>query len=79
MPDTDFNKSNIISENKIQELINTHTSHSEVQEILQKGEENPYVKTRFILALFDGIGIHYLSDTENFPLDDVRKMMVNMV
>ena len=42
----------------------------------QKGEKNPYVKTRYLLAVFDGIGAHYLLDTDNFPLDEVRDILV---
>ena len=45
----------------------------------QKGDTNPYVKTRFILALFDGVGMHFVSDKDNFPLDEVRDMMVEMI
>ena len=42
----------------------------------QKGEKNPYVKSRYLLAVFDGIGAHYLLDVENFPLDEVREILV---
>ncbi|RLD88842.1 MAG: hypothetical protein DRJ09_07640 [Bacteroidetes bacterium] len=42
----------------------------------QKGETNPYVKTRYLMAVFDGIGIHYLLDIENFPLNEVRDILV---
>jgi AcrR family transcriptional regulator len=45
----------------------------------QKGERKPYVKARFILALFDGIGIHYINDIENFPIDDVNEMIIEMI
>ncbi len=45
----------------------------------QQGEKNPYGKARFILAIFDGVGIHYISDTEHFPLDEVRDMTVEML
>ena len=45
----------------------------------QKGEKNPYVKTRYLLAVFDGIGMHYVTDTENFPLDGVRDMIVDLL
>ncbi len=42
----------------------------------QKGEKNPYVKAQYLMAVFDGIGIHYISDIENFPLDEVRDILV---
>ena len=45
----------------------------------QQGEKNPYGKARFILAIFDGVGIHYISDTEHFPLDDIRDMLIEML
>jgi len=45
----------------------------------QQGEKNPYVKARFILAVLDGVGVHYISDTRNFPLDDVRELIIEML
>ncbi len=45
----------------------------------QKGEVNPYIKTRFILAAFDGIGIHYVMDTQGFPIDGIRDMMIDLL
>ncbi len=45
----------------------------------QKGEKNPFAKTRFLLATFDGVGIHYLSDIETFPIDDVKEMIIEIL
>jgi len=45
----------------------------------QKGEAQPYVKARFLFAIFDGIGIHYISDLENFPIDEVGDMILEML
>ena len=45
----------------------------------QKGDDNPYAKARLLLATFDGIGIHYISDIEHFPLDDVRELTIKML
>ncbi len=45
----------------------------------KKGVRDPYTKARFFLAVFDGIGIHYVSDIEGFPLDKVRDMMVGLL
>ncbi len=42
----------------------------------QQGDANPYVKSRYLMAVFDGIGIHYITDIENFPLDAVRDILV---
>ncbi len=45
----------------------------------QKGEKNPYVKARYMLAVFDGVGMHYLSDINNFPLEEVEKMIIDQL
>jgi AcrR family transcriptional regulator len=45
----------------------------------QNGVKNPYVKARFILAIFDGVGIHYIGDVAHFPLDDVRELIIEML
>ncbi len=45
----------------------------------QKGDKNPDVKARFLLAVFDGIGIHYLVDTKNFPIDEIRDMIIELL
>jgi AcrR family transcriptional regulator len=44
-----------------------------------KGDADPFVKTRFILAVFDGIGIHYIFDTATFPIDQTRKMIIDLL
>lgn len=43
------------------------------------GDKNPYVKARYILAVFDGIGMHYIVDTENFPLDEVKDVILDLL
>ena len=43
----------------------------------QKGVKEPYIRARYLMAVFDGIGIHYITDTENFPLDEVRDILVS--
>ena len=45
----------------------------------QNGEEQSFVKARFLLAIFDGIGIHYVMDTQSFPLDDTRDMLIGLL
>lgn len=45
----------------------------------QKGEKNAYVKARYLLAVFDGVGVHYLTDPEGFPLEDVEKMIIDQL
>jgi len=43
------------------------------------GFENSFAKTRFLLAVFDGIGIHYIMDPIGFPLDETRNMIINLL
>ena len=45
----------------------------------QCGEELPFVKARFLLAIFDGIGIHYVMDTQSFPLDETHDLIINLL
>ena len=45
----------------------------------QIGEEQPLVKARFLLAIFDGIGIHYVMDPQSFPLDETRDLIINLL
>ncbi len=45
----------------------------------KKGDKNPYVKTRYLLAIFDGVGLHYLVDTKNYPLDETRDIIVDLL
>jgi AcrR family transcriptional regulator len=45
----------------------------------KSGASNPYVKARYLLAVFDGVGMHYISDTEGFPLDEARDMLVELL
>ena len=60
-------------------LIFEQLIHKFVLYFSQKGEKKPYVKARLLLALFDGVGIHYISDPENFPLDDIRELIIDMI
>jgi AcrR family transcriptional regulator len=43
------------------------------------GFENAYIKTRYLLAVFDGVGMHYIVDPDNFPLEDVKKMIIEQL
>jgi len=45
----------------------------------QKREKDPYAKARFVIAAFDGIGIHYLLDINNFPLGESRNLMIELL
>ncbi len=44
----------------------------------ERKHPSPQVKTRLFLAVLDGVGLHYLSDPDNFPLDEVVKMVVKI-
>jgi len=50
-----------------------------VEYYTQKGEKNPYFKARFLFAVFDGIGIHYISDIENFPIDGIKDIVLEIL
>jgi AcrR family transcriptional regulator len=45
----------------------------------KKGCKKASIKTRFLLAIFDGVGIHYILDTDNFPLNDVKEMIIDQL
>ena len=42
----------------------------------KKGVENPMLESLLIGALFDGIGFHYVFNPENYPLEDVKKLLI---
>ncbi len=44
----------------------------------ERKHPSPQVMTRLFLAVLDGVGLHYLSDPDNFPLDEVVKMVLKM-
>jgi AcrR family transcriptional regulator len=45
----------------------------------KKEERSPYVKARFMLAVFDGIGVHYLADPQSFPIDEIREVILEQL
>jgi len=64
-----------ILESKIMEmampLLNAITEY-----FTQKGKKNPYLEMRVLIATLDGIGLHYITDTENFPLDEATDFII---
>jgi len=42
----------------------------------KKGKKNPYLEMRVLIATLDGIGLHYITDTENFPLDEATEFII---
>jgi len=45
----------------------------------KNGYENAYVKTRYLLAIFDGVGMHYIVDSDTFPLQEVKKLIIEQL
>jgi len=45
----------------------------------QKGEKKPYIKTRFLIATIDGIAAHYLLDINNFPINEIRYFVIELI
>ncbi|MDH5382740.1 MAG: TetR/AcrR family transcriptional regulator [Cyclobacteriaceae bacterium] len=43
----------------------------------EKGHKNPEAMLRYYSATLDGIQLHILMDIENFPLQDVRELLIN--
>lgn len=41
--------------------------------------ENPEAHVRFYAAVLDGVGLHYIMDPDNFPIEEVKKIMKKMV
>lgn len=45
---------------------------------VRKNYKNPFAETRFLFALLDGIGIHYILDVENYPLKESINKVISM-
>lgn len=41
-----------------------------------KGHSNPYVMFRYFSAVMDGVQFHVMLDKENFPAEEVKKMLI---
>ena len=46
---------------------------------LEQGYENPDVWMRYVSACLDGIQMHIMLDPENFPLEDVKKIVLKQL
>ena len=42
----------------------------------KRGFENPIAQMRFASAIIDGIQMHIMLDPENYPVEDVRKILI---
>jgi AcrR family transcriptional regulator len=45
---------------------------------IEKGYEDPESELRFFAALLDGVGLHFIMDPYNFPIEGVKKKIHNM-
>ena len=43
----------------------------------RKGYDNPELESKLFGAILDGLGFHYMIDPENFPLEEIKKTLVN--
>jgi AcrR family transcriptional regulator len=43
----------------------------------QQGDPDPKVSARIFVSLLDGIGMHYIMDPENFPLESVKQRLLD--
>jgi AcrR family transcriptional regulator len=44
-----------------------------------KGYKEPIVWTRFLAAVLDGISLHYILDTDNFPMEKIEEIIINII
>lgn len=42
---------------------------------ISQGCKDPVTEVRFLAAVLDGVGLHFILDPQNFPLEGVRKKM----
>lgn len=53
-------------------LITTMTDYFQT-----KGHEHPMAYARFFGAMLDGVSMNYIVDPENFPLEEVKKIIID--
>jgi AcrR family transcriptional regulator len=44
----------------------------------KQGYKKPFVEVAFVSTLFSGVVIEYIGDPENYPLDQIRKKILNL-
>ncbi|MGA2822701.1 MAG: TetR/AcrR family transcriptional regulator [Bacteroidales bacterium] len=44
----------------------------------KQGSKKPFVEVAFLSTLFSGVVIEYIGDPENYPLDQIRKKILNI-
>ena len=45
----------------------------------KQGYDNPEVQMRYNAAVIDGIQMHIMLDPENFPVEDVRRILIEQL
>lgn len=45
----------------------------------RKGFDNPEAQMRYVSAIIDGIQMHIMLDPENYPIEDVRKILIRQL
>jgi AcrR family transcriptional regulator len=43
----------------------------------KKGYENPDIESKLFGAILDGLSFHYVIDPENFPLEKIKRTLIN--
>jgi AcrR family transcriptional regulator len=43
----------------------------------RKGYENPELESKLFGAILDGLSFHYIIDPDNFPLEEIKKTLIN--
>ena len=43
-----------------------------------EGYENPQAEVHFFQSLLDGVGLSYVSDPDNYPIDAVEEKIISM-
>ena len=61
---------------KFSNALNTKILNKFEKILKQVGLKNPAIEARILGALFDGIGVDYFIDKENFPLQKIKKLVL---
>ncbi len=61
---------------KFSNELNTRILNKFEKILKQVGLKNPAIEARILGALFDGIGVDYFIDKENFPLKKIKKLIL---
>jgi AcrR family transcriptional regulator len=45
----------------------------------RKGHDDPMTEVRLVLALMDGVCFHYILDPENFPIEKIKQLLIDLL